>query len=272
MRGVLAGAVVCAAAAGVAVVVWWSRGEPGPIGGGPQGSGPVISGAGTAPPPGTPGTPAGPKGAIAGGEVKVDPVPTGPGDRLHGDTASIFANWARDSRDEPTFHHCVTGRDVPPDIRADTGMTDAEATVVANVLRGEDGRLAAALREFAGTLTGFEPSAEDVAKAGGYRMLQMVTAHQPLFLEMAPFFQNMDDDTQRAFYEERRPWTDFFKDDTIVIRLCKVVHAVRAESYAKMRAGGVDADTLDRLQARYLLPGHFRYPGNNRFEFGPPLK
>ena len=215
--------------------------------------------------------PAGPTGDIAGGEVKVDPVDLGDTQR-EGEPASDTQRWVLDTREDHTFEHCVIGQDIGEGIRSQTGMSAAEATVVANVLRDEDGRIAASLREFVKSLTDFTPSDEAVAAAGGYDLIQMVTKHQPLFLEMAPFFQNMDDDTQRAFYEERRPWSDFFKDDTIVIRLCKVMHKVRAESYAKMRAGGVDTDTLDRLQARYLLPGHFRYPGNNRFEFGPKLQ
>ncbi|MHC5019760.1 MAG: hypothetical protein ACYTGX_06530 [Planctomycetota bacterium] len=270
MRGVIGGGAVLAACAAVGVVVWWSRAAPQPLPGDREAAAKVAVGP-TGPRPLGAG---GPTGDIAPGEVPRDPAAAvDPAQaRREGVPRDLFSDVVRDSREDRTFHHCVTGLDVPEDIRTATGMTPAEATVVANVLRAEDRRLADALRSFAAGLEDFAPTAEEVAAANGYRMLQMVTAHQPLFLETSTFFQNMNDDTQRAFYEERRPWTDFFQEDTIVIRLCKTVHQVRAESYRQMRDGGVDADTIDKLQARYLLPGHFRYPGNDRFEFGPALQ
>ena len=262
--------VALAGAAGLAVFVWWSSGDPAiRLPGDPA----VAAHAARTDGPRT-GGPTGPTGAIAGGEV----VPRGPGktdagtQRVEGEPVSQFSRWVLDTREDHTFHHVVNGQDVPEDIRAATNMTAAEAKTVANVLRDEDARIATALRAFTTTLKDFTPTPEEVAAGDAYRLFQMVTAHQGMYLEMAPFFQNMDDDIQRRFYEERRPWSEFFEADSTVLRLCTTVHKVRAQSYQKMRDAGVDADTLDKLQARYLLPGHFRYPGNNRFEFGPALK
>lgn len=212
--------------------------------------------------------------AVAGGEVPQDVKPEVDPEliRLQGEATSYLGRFVPDSREDPTFTHLEIGRDVPDDIAAETNMSAAERTIVANELRDEDGRLAGALRGFATHLKDFKPTKDEQQVATGYKWMQMVTGHQELFLEMAPFFQNMDDDIQRRFYEERRPWTEFFKEDSLTIKLAKTVHAVRAETYRKMAAKGVDSDTLDKMRARYLLPGHFRYAGNDRFEFGPQLE
>ncbi len=268
MRRPAASAGLLAALGAAGFVAWRSAAPVTPIAPDPDAASAVARTDGPRPLGGV-----GPAGDIQGGEVVAHPADQADAAtrRTEGESSSDFGRWVKDTREDHTFHHCVNGRDVPEDIRASTNMTAAEAKVVANVLRDENVRVADALREFTKSLKDFLPTPEEVTAGDAYRLFQMVTAHQGLYLEMAPFFQNMDDDTQRRFYEERRPWTEFFDTDSTVIRLCKAVHAVRAASYQQMRDGGVDTDTLDRLRARYLLPGHFRYPGNNRFEFGPQL-
>jgi len=270
MRGVLL-LLVVAAAGGVAVWLWCAGSAPPVTLPGDPEKAAAVAPADLMREPGR----AGPEGDIAGGDVQ--PADTGLGDparrRVEGEPVSAQRVWVMDSnRGDHTFQHIENGADVPENIRVETGMSADEEAALRAVLVDEDRRLATALRAFAATLEDFEPTADEVAGADTYRLFQMVTSHQGIFLEMAPFFQNMDDDVQRAFYEERRPWTDFFDEDSMVIRLCKTVHKVRAESYRKMAERGVDTDTLDKMRARYLLPGHFRYGGTNRFEFGPALR
>lgn len=263
---VAAGLIVVA---GLVAVVWlWPEPGPGSLPGRDAAAKQVAAVAGPAA--------RGPRpigASVEGGQVPQDTKPAidDATARLQGEPVSQQGKVALDTREEPTFTHLVSGRDVPDDIAAATNMSAAERIVVANAQRDEDRRIAGALREFAKTLHDFKPSADAQQVADGYTWLKTVTAHQELFLEMAPFFQNMDDDTQRRFVEERRPWTEFFQEDSLVIRLAKTMHRVRATTYAAMAKDGVDTDTLDKLRARYLLPGHFRYPGNDRFDFGPSL-
>ena len=175
------------------------------------------------------------------------------------------------SQSSATFPHLVSGEPVPLDVRESAGLNARDAVTVEQELRAELEDIQRSLREFIGTLKDFRHSAEEVAAASALDLMTWVAQYQPMSMEMASVTQLFDENQQRRFVQERRPWTEFFKEGGLVMRFARVMHGVRVRTIARIEQAGVNATAFDGLRQRRLLDGHFRPGKDLPFDFGRAL-